>query len=183
MKRYFLLGMTSVLLHGEFVTEGKFFAQIAEVFSITLSANTLSADLGVLGTAGIMGSFTATLTDTTVPPPDGDNYVRMFSVITDADDNSQIQMIRVTNLGSTPPDPTPEPRIDLSIYDDLDASGNPVGGDGRLIDNNVSIRTRTRDVGNTYTNEVHTLTVHNASFNSSLQGNYRTTLYFQLETP
>ena len=182
MKRYIFLGMSSILLHGEFISEATFIASIAEVFSITLSTRTLSADLGS-GTPGVMGTFDATLTDTTTPPPSGVNYVKMYSITTDPDDNAKIQMVRVTNLGSTPADPNPPPTIDIVVLDNLDTSGNPVGGAGRVVENNDNLRVRVRTPGNTYTNEVHTLTVRNNPGDSNMQGNYRTMLYFQLETP
>lgn len=169
--------MFTIFLHGDFVSEGKFFAQIAEVFTITLSANTLSADLGTGGASGTMGTFEVTLTDTMTTPA-GTNDVYMYSIITGPDDNDQIQMVRVTNLDAT--QTIVPPRIDLTLYDDLNDDGTAATGGDRELKNNVLIRTRERTGGGTYTDEIHTITVDNSSFTGSLEGNYRTTIYFQL---
>lgn len=175
MKRACFLILLSACLNGEVSAEGEFFAHIDEEFSIVVSTRTLSKDLGTSGSVNTMGSFTVTITDT-ITTPTGTNKVMLYSTITDPDDNAVIQIIRQgpPNYAST------APRINMTVTDNLKIDGT---AGNTAIANNQSIRDRVVGTDPTYTNEVHTLTLEAQSHDGNLQGNYRTTIYFQLEGP
>ncbi len=171
MKRIFFLAMISICLSGDISTEGEFFAQLDEEFSIVISTRTLSKDLGTSGSVITMGTFTVTINDSTTTP-NGVNQVKLYSTITDPDDSSVVQIMRQT--------PKPSTRIDMTVTDDRNINGALIATN---IDNNQSIRNRIRELQPVIVDEVHTLTLEAQSHNGSLQGNYRTTIYFQLVGP
>jgi hypothetical protein len=178
MKRILFLATLSICLSGDISTEGQFFARIAGEFSMVVSTRSLSNDLGAGNTASTMGSFTVTITDT-IDTGTATNKVMLYSTITDPADNAVIQIVRQVPLVDPSPDHMPT-RIDMTITDDLQIDGT---AGNTLIANNQSIRDRTVGTDPTFSNEVHTLTLEAGARNGTLTGNYRTTIYFQLEGP
>ena len=178
MKKFFFLTLMSACLSCEITADGEFFAHIAGTFSITIDARTLAKDLGTLGSSVSMGSFIVSITDTVTSPPTVTNKVMLYSNITDPDDNSQVQIVRQDNLDGGVPATQFPTRIDVSIEDDRDING---ALNATAITNNQSIRDRLT-TGGTITNEEHTLTFTAAAHDGTKEGNYRTTIYFQMVT-
>lgn len=178
MRKLFLLFIITFFLHGDFFAEGELIAAITEVFSIVISKKTSSHHFTaqeITNNNNIpieMGAFSVIINDTSQLSGGGSNQVKLASLFFE---NSTVQLKRIQNQGSGT-----DLRVNLIVTDDHDSSGNEQNtniSQGGVI--------RRRSAGDApIIDEIHNLTfkAQQGELNASNAGNYRTTIYFCLES-
>ncbi len=185
MQKLFLLLSIFFFLCGELSLEGEFVMYTTEVFSITIEdiatgdpfRTMAHAFSNIQETSGLpveMGQFNVVIIDST--SRGSSNFVRIQSTVFDG------TIMQIQNIDSVWNNTDADPIIiDLYVTDDKNTDGTNATPPRELVVNGI-LREITTGEGSI--NETHEITVNAAGddFSDVAAGNYRTTLFFTLET-